>query len=47
MLNFSYSCSYSHLLGGDLGDEDGVFLQVLDTDIMAEFIGETLVEKQQ
>ena len=32
------------LFGGDLGDADGVFLQVDDKDIIAELIGDTLAE---
>ena len=34
---------WKNLFGGDLGDEDGVFRQVDDTDIMAELeVGEGL-----
>ena len=32
------------LFGGDLGEADGVFLQVEETDIMAELMGDTRAE---
>ena len=32
------------LLGGDLGEAEGVFLHVDDMDIMAELIGDTRAE---
>ena len=37
------SIDWKNLFGGDFGDEDGVFRQVDDTDIMAELkVGEGL-----